>query len=151
VDLRELVGELERQRLPRGGELRPLHDPAADGLSLYPLQREGLAPPELAEVPVRPRHRHAGLVRRLDHAVLVLERQRLGVMTPPARRAEQRRRRACMHIHCPGLFRGTAGQEPGWVDLDRPEQLGEPLPQLLLPSCHHADWPPSTTSVCPVT
>ena len=79
MDLRELLRELHGQPLARRGELVLLHDPAPDRVALEPRHRERLAAGEIRQIPVRPRSLHACLVRRLDHGVLLRERQRVVV------------------------------------------------------------------------
>jgi hypothetical protein len=159
VHVRQLVGELQRQRLARGGELRPADDPPADRLAVDTRRRKGLTAAELAQVADRARHVHARGVGGLEHAQLVLERKRVGVDDapggPPHEQLERPLRPA--HVDCPGLLRGAARQQLRALELDRAaEQAGERVAELLRPGrargfAAHADWPPSTTSVCPVT
>ena len=153
VHLRELVGELTRQRLARCGELRVANDPASDRLALDPLDHERLAAAHVVEVCVRPRHAHAGLVRSLEHAELVLEGERVGV-DHTARGPPHEQRQLPVggaHVDRPRLLRRSAGEQPQRPDLVCAEQRGQAFAQLVAPLAHHADWPPSTTSVWPVT
>ena len=108
---------------------------------------------ELVEVGIRPRHPDARLVRRLEDAVLVLERERVGVDHAAGRAAHEQRQPTLggPHVDRPRLLRSSACQQPRRPDLDGAEQRGQALAQLVAPFGHHADWPPSTTSVWPVT
>ena len=89
VHLRELFGELERQRFAALGELRPGDDPPADRLAADALGCERLASAELAEVAVGARHAHARSVGGLEHAVFVLERERVRMDDAPGGTADE--------------------------------------------------------------
>src|SRR5207247_2104893 len=90
VDLRELLGHLDGQRLARGGELFLLHDPAPDRVALQALHHERLAAGEIGDVPVRLRHLDSRRVRRLEHRELVGQRERVTVDPASGRAADER-------------------------------------------------------------
>ena len=136
VDLRQLFGHLERQ-----ARRRIAHEPATDRLALDELHRERLVPVDVAQVRDRPRRANARGDRRLEHVELLLERQRVAVDHAHACSTHEQLA-TVRELDGPGLLRRAAGELAQLDDL-RAEALGE----LVL----HADWPPSTTSVWPVT
>ena len=136
VDLRQLLGQLERQARRRIAD-----EPAPDRLALDPLHGERLAAADLAEVHDGPRRADAGGDGRLEHVELLLERERVAMDHADAR-APHEQRPPVREVDGPRLLRRAAGK------LSQRDDLGAESPGHLL---LHADWPPSTTSVCPVT
>src|SRR5437764_9780011 len=136
VDLRQLLGQLERQARRRIAD-----EPAPDRLALDPLHGERLAAADLAEVHDGPRRADAGGDGRLEHVELLLERERVAMDHADAR-APHEQRPPVREVDGPRLLRRAACELTEREDL-RAEALGELVLQ--------ADWPPSTTSVWPVT
>src|SRR5215211_3007292 len=136
VDLRQLVRQLEcqaRRRVP--------HEPASDRLALDALHRERLVTADFAQVEDRPRRANARGDGRLEHVELLLERQRVSMDDSHARATDEQFA-PVGKIDGPRLLRRSAGELPERDDV-RAEAPGELVLQ--------ADWPPSTTSVWPVT
>ena len=136
VDLRQLVRHLQRQRLRRIA-----HEPASDRLAFDELHRERLPPVDVTEVRDRPRRAHACGDGGLEHAELLLERQRVAMDHPHSGSAHEQLA-AVRELDRPRFLRRAAGELA-----QRDDVRAESLAQLLV----HADWPPSTTSVWPVT
>src|SRR5437870_2285407 len=109
VNLGELRRELEREARRWVSD-----DAAPDRLALDQLHREGLAAAELAEVRDRPRHLDTAAGSGLEHQELVLEREGLLVDDAAARAADEQT--LIVHVHGPGLLRGTARHEAHVVD-----------------------------------
>ena len=140
MDLRELLRELQRQRGSRRRELRLLHDPPPDRLAVEPLHDERLAPGEVGDVAVRPRHLHPRLVRGPEHLELVLERERVPVDHADGGAADEQPLPA--RVDRPRLLRGAAGEQDGLRDLDlAAEHLGERSLERLTHVCDHRCQP----------
>ena len=83
----------------------------------------------------------------------MLEGERVGVDDAAGGTADEQRQLAAggADVDRPRLLRRAAREQARRPDLHTAEQRGQTLAQLAGPLGHHADWPPSTTSVCPVT
>ena len=96
---------------------------------------------DVPEVRDRARRANAGGDRGLEHLKLLLERQRVAVDHPHAC-STHKQLATIAELDRPGFLRGPAGELA---------QLDDVSAEALRQFVFHADWPPSTTSVWPVT
>jgi hypothetical protein len=136
VDLRQLVRHLQRQSLRRVA-----HESAPDRLAFDAHHRDCLPPVDIAQVRDRTRRADARCDGGFEHLELLLERQGVAMDHPHAGAAHEQFA-PVGEIDGPRLLRCAAGD---LAQLD--DVRAEALRQLI----SHADWPPSTTSVWPVT
>ena len=124
MDPSQLLGHLARERCSCPRQLGGPDDAPADALALDARHDERFTPAQVLEVAVGPWNADARGIRRLQDAVLVVERERVVEDRSAHRTADEQGERSVVgrHVHGPRLLGGASGEERGRRDLDTAAQ-----------------------------